>query len=300
MDIPDLPHGAFEHIGDRKIKPQGGGGGNPISAVTDTISSALGTDGGGGGVLGALADIDPGKEIGKGLADLDKFVGDEIPGGWKTVGLAAAAIAAPYAIGAMGAGAGTTAGGFVAADAAGMAVSGLSEAAIAQNLAMAGVEATIAADAAALAASGLSEAAIAQNLTYAYGADLGASAAQAATATSGAPVYDYSQQAIVTPEGNVIPATTPASEVAAMDAQIKIAGEEALKKYGGGLTVGQGLQAAQLGRGLLGGNQKQQQQNQYAQMAQRNTVPGGAVDYSGILNLLSPKPARRNPNSLLG
>ena len=30
------------------------GGGNPISAITDPISSALGTDGGGGGLLGGL------------------------------------------------------------------------------------------------------------------------------------------------------------------------------------------------------------------------------------------------------
>lgn len=299
MDIPDLPMGAFEHIGDKKIKPQGGG--NPISAVTDTISKGLGTDGSGGGVLGALADIDPGKEIGKGLADLDKFVGKEIPGGWKTVGLAAAAVAAPYALGAMGsAGAGTAAAadaGFVAADAASLAASGLSEAAIAQNLAAAGVESFAAADAAALAAQGLSEAAIAQNLSYAYGAgDLIPTATQAA---SGAPVYDYSQQAMVTPQGNVIPANTPASQIAAMDKSIAAAGKEAVSKYGGGLGLGQGLQLAMLGKGLLGG-QPQQQQNPYAQMAQRNTVPGGAVDYSGILNLLSPKPANRNPNSLLG
>jgi hypothetical protein len=151
MDIPDLPSGAFEHIGDKKIKPQGGG--NPISVVTDPISKAIGTDGSGGGVLGALADIDPGPAIGKGLSEVDKFVGREIPGGWKTVGLAAAAVAAPYAMSALStAGAGTTAGGFVAADAAGLAAQGLSEAAIAQNLAMAGVESFVAADAAALAA----------------------------------------------------------------------------------------------------------------------------------------------------
>lgn len=280
------------------------GGGNPVSAITDPISSAIGTDGGGGGVLGALADIDPGKEIGKGLSEVDKFVGDNIPGGWKTVGLVAASVAAPYALSAMGtagAGAAGAAGAadaaFVAADAASLAASGLSEAAIAQNLAMAGVESFAAADAAALAASGLSEAAIAQNLSYAYSAgDLIPATAQAA---GGAPVYDYSQQAMVTPEGNVIPATTPGSEVAAMDAQIKAAGEEALKKYGGGMTVGKGLQLAQLGKGLLGA-QQQPQQNPYAQMAQRNTVPGGAVDYSGILNLLSPRSAKRNPNSLLG
>lgn len=280
------------------------GGGNPVSAITDPISSAIGTDGGGGGVLGALADIDPGKEIGKGLAEVDKFVGREIPGGWTTVALAAGAAAAPYAIGAMGATGAGAAGGaaaadaaFVAADAASLAASGLSEAAIAQNLAMAGVESFAAADAAALAAQGLSEAAIAQNLSYAYSA---ADLIPTTQVASGAPIYDYSEPAIVTPEGNVIPANTPPAEIAAMDAQIKAAGEEALKKYGGGMTVGKGLQMAQLGRGLLGGQQQQPQQNPYAQMAQRNTVPGGAVDYSGILNLLSPKSARRNPNSLLG
>lgn len=280
------------------------GGGNPVSAITDPISSAIGTDGGGGGVLGALADIDPGKEIGKGLAEVDKFVGREIPGGWTTVALAAGAAAAPYAIGAMGATGAGAAGGaaaadaaFVAADAASLAASGLSEAAIAQNLAMAGVESFAAADAAALAAQGLSEAAIAQNLSYAYSA---ADLIPTTQVASGAPIYDYSEPAIVTPEGNVIPANTPPAEIAAMDAQIKAAGEEALKKYGGGMTVGKGLQMAQLGRGLLGGQQQQPQQNPYAQMVQRNTVPGGAVDYSGILNLLSPKSARRNPNSLLG
>lgn len=345
MDIPDLPNGAFEHIGDKKIKPQGGGGGNPISAITDPISKAIGTDGSGGGVLGALADVDPGKEIGKGLAEVDKFVGNEIPGGWKTVGLAAAAVAAPYAMSALSsAGAGTTAGGFVAADAAGMAASGLSEAAIAQNLAMAGVESAVAADAAALAASGLSEAAIAQNLTFAYGAELGATAANIAptvaadvatstagsgvieteagkeaffkalsegatqpeainaglSAQSGVPIYDYSQPSVVTPGGNVVPASTPPAQIAALDAQIKTAGAEAISKYGGKMSIGNALQLGMLGKGLLGGQQQPQPQNPYAQMAQRNTVPGGAIDYSGILNLLSPKPAKRNPNSLLG
>ena len=295
MDIPDLPHGAFEHIGDKKIKPQGGG--NPISAVTDPISKAIGTDGSGGGALGALAKIDPGPALGKGLAEVDKFVGREIPGGWKTVGLAAAAAAAPYAIGAMSAGAGSTAGGFVAADAAGMAASGLSEAAIAQNLAMAGVEATVAADAAALAATGLSEAAIAQNLTYAYGADLGASAASAA-ASGGAPVYDYSQQAMVTPEGNVIPASTPPAQIAAMDAQIKGAGAEAMAKYGGKMSMGNALQLGMLGKSLLG-SQVPQQQNPYQQQVARQQSPRGQVDYSGLLSLLQPKTAQRK-TSLLG
>lgn len=297
MDIPDLPVGAFEHIGDKKIKPQGGG--NPVSFVTDPISKAIGTDGSGGGVLGALADIDPGPAIGRGLADVDKFVGREIPGGWKTVGTAAAILAAPYAAPYLGAGAaGSTAGGFVAADAAGLAASGLSEAAIAQNLAMAGVESFVAADAAALAASGLSEAAIAQNLAYAYGADLGGTAL-ATAASSGAPITDYSTEAMVTPEGNVIPANTLPSEVAGMDAQIKSAGQEALKKYGGGMsTMQKTMLGANMARGLLG-SAMPQQQNPYQQQVARQQMPGGAVDYSGLLALLSPRSAQRK-TSLLG
>jgi hypothetical protein len=55
--------------------------------------------GGGGGFFGgigdALASIDPGPSIGNALADVDKFVGNEIPGGWALP----AAIAAAYATG---------------------------------------------------------------------------------------------------------------------------------------------------------------------------------------------------------
>ena len=91
-----LPEGAFEHIGDRKIKLYGGG--NPISGITNSISKAIGTDGSGGGVLGALAKVDPGPAIGKGLASVDKFVNREIPGGWITVGgVTAGGLAIAYA-----------------------------------------------------------------------------------------------------------------------------------------------------------------------------------------------------------
>jgi len=65
--------------------PFGGGGGGFISSITDPISSALGTDGGGGGLLG-------------GLAQVDKAVNNNIPGGWITVGgLAAGGLALAYA-----------------------------------------------------------------------------------------------------------------------------------------------------------------------------------------------------------
>ena len=64
----------------------------------DSISSALGTSGGGGGLLGALASVDPGPAIGKTLAGLDKTVNSAIPGGWITVGgLAAGGLAIAYA-----------------------------------------------------------------------------------------------------------------------------------------------------------------------------------------------------------
>jgi hypothetical protein len=78
------------------------GGGNPF----DAVSEALGTDGGGGGLIGGiedigqsigsgLADIDPGPAIGSGLAEVDTFVNREIPGGW----VLPAALAAAYATG---------------------------------------------------------------------------------------------------------------------------------------------------------------------------------------------------------
>ena len=40
MDIPDLPQGAFEHIGNGNIKPQGGGGGFVGDFVENTLGSA--------------------------------------------------------------------------------------------------------------------------------------------------------------------------------------------------------------------------------------------------------------------
>lgn len=208
MDIPDLPQGAFEHIGDRKIKPQGGGGFNPIAAITDPISDVLGTSGGGGGILGAVEDV--GQAVGGGLADVDKFVNREIPGGW--ILPAAAAVAAttgyvdPTLLGGEAAFTGATETGLAtlagegaladtvgatllsnaaaeaavaeaigqalpyteAFDAVNLAQQGLSANQIAQNLTVSGLDSFLAEDMARLAAQGLSPQQIAETLAYSY------------------------------------------------------------------------------------------------------------------------------------
>jgi hypothetical protein len=66
-----------------------------------------------------------------------------------------------------------------------------------------------------------------------------------------------------------------------------------------GLTTKQAMQGARLAQGLLGGEQPQPQQQQQ-QIQQSRTNPYGGVDYSGLYNLLAPRMATRNPNSLLG
>jgi len=69
-------------IGGGRIYGGGGGGG-----FFDSVSHVLGTDGSGGGILGAVESIP--QVIGGALADVDKTVHNVIPGGWATVGAAA-------------------------------------------------------------------------------------------------------------------------------------------------------------------------------------------------------------------
>jgi hypothetical protein len=93
MSFLKSKHSGWTH--ELKRTPFGGGGGGFISSITDPISSALGTDGGGGGILGGLASIDPGPAIGQGLAEIDKTVTRELPGGWALPAIITAAIVAP-------------------------------------------------------------------------------------------------------------------------------------------------------------------------------------------------------------
>ena len=284
MDIPDLPVGAFEHIGDGKIKPQGG---NPL----DSISSALGTDGGGGGILGGLADIDPGPALGSGLAEVDKFVGREIPGGWVTPALIAAAAATGYVdpsllsgeaafTGATETGLATLAGEGLAAETVGAAL--LSEAAAAEAISQA-LPYTEAFDAFNLAQQGLNSTQIAQNLTV-----------------TGLDSFLAQDMANLAAQGLSPEAITQALSYSYTPAELAGTGikSNAATLPGKGLTSKQALQGARLAQGLLGGEQPQPQQQQ--QIQQSRTNPYGGVDYSGLYNLLAPRMATRNPNSLLG
>ncbi len=311
MDIPDLPQGAFEHCGDRKIKPQGGGGGDIISAVTDPISDVLGTSGGGGGILGAVEDV--GQAVGGGLEDIAQGTSNVLAEADKSVGYKlphiAAVLAVPYlapelaalAGGAEGAaaftgatetGLATLAGEGALADTIGATLlsEAATEAVIADALATATAEAataplyTEAFDAVNLANQGLGAEQIAQNLTVSgldsfLAEDMARLAANGLSPDQIATTLSYSY--------------TPA-ELAGTGIESK-----ALGLPSKGLTAGQALQGIRLASGLLGQRQ-QQPQMQMPQMQIAQTRPSGAVDYSGLLNLLNPRMAQRNPNSLLG
>jgi hypothetical protein len=271
------------------------GGGGIVSAITDPISSALGTDGGGGGILGAVEDV--GQAIGGGLADVDKFVNREIPGGWVTVGAASvpflapeiAALAAPEAafVGATETGLATLAGEGALADTIGATLlAGGAEAAAAEAIAQA-LPYTEAFDAINLINQGLTPTQVAQNLQITAGIDAMVAQDMAQLAAQG-----LSPEAIMQ---TLSYSYTPA-ELAGTGIESK-----ALGLPSKGLTAGQALQGARLASGLLSGQQQQpQQQPQQMMIGGRQTNPYGGVDYSGLLNLLQPRMAARNPNSLLG
>jgi len=119
---------------------------------------------------------------------------------------------------------------------------------------------------------------------------------RAAGIESGAPIRDESREVTLTPGGNAVPATTLPTEMAAIDAEIEAAAKELPTR----ISPMQALQGLRSASGLLGGGQQPQQQPApQMQMGGRTQMPQGAVDYSGLYNLLALQ-NRRNPNSLLG
>ena len=270
-----------------------GGFGGFFSGITNAVSDVLGTSGGGGGILGAGEDLVQG--AGNVLADVDKFVGNEIPGGWVLPAAVAAAVTTGYVdpsllageaafTGATETGLATLAAEGAAADTIGATL--LSEAATVAAAEQAATQAlpyTLAADASNLAASGFNEATIAQNLT-ASGVDSFVAQDAANLAAQG-----LSESAIAQ---NLSQAYTTA-ELAGTGLT-----SNALGAASKGISAGQALQGLRVASGLLGGRQQQQAVPQM-QMGGRTQMPQGAVDYSGIYNLLALQ-RPRNPNSLLG
>ena len=225
--------------------------------------------------------------IGQGLADVDKFVGNEIPGGWVTVGLTAAGA---YAY-------------TQAANAAVAAGATTAEAAAAGSAAAASAESAALLDAAALAEGGTTAGmGAAANTGLPFGTEtLGG------TATGGSYAYDVEAQpggfygGGEAPQATIIPGELGDIILDANGNIVTSSGSDILAAPSSfNLTPGQALQGLRAASGLLGGRQQpQQQQMPQMQMGGRTQMPQGAVDYSGLYNLLALQ-NKRNPNSLLG
>jgi hypothetical protein len=271
---------------------------NPVSFITDPISSVLGTDGGGGGILGAVEDV--GQAIGDVGASFEKEVIDPL-GGYKVVAPVAAAIAAPYLLPELAAlaapeaaftgltetGLATLAGEGALADTIGATLlsNAATEAALAEAIGQA-LPYTEAFDAINLINQGLTPTQVAQNLQITAGIDAMVAQDMAQLAAQG-----------LTPEAimqTLSYSYTPA-ELAGTGIESK-----ALGLPSKGLTAGQALQGARLASGLLGQQQQPQPQQQQMMIGRRQPNQYAGVDYSGLYNLLQPRMAARNPNSLLG
>jgi hypothetical protein len=228
-------------------------------------------------VSDSLADIDPGPAIGSGLSELDKFVGREIPGGWTTVGAAAALgtglYFAPEIMAAYG--------GEVGAQ---QALSSFTPEMLAYANASADPIMAI------NAISGMTPAEFAL-ATNAAGAGVG-SALMGPT---------YQELGVTGVEGGLAGPTyaelgytglNNAEAIAAADAAAKAAASNI------SISPSQAIQGLRMASGLLGG-----QQGTPAGATQQfrgSTMPQGTVDYSGILNLLQTPSPQRNMYSLLG
>jgi hypothetical protein len=207
-----LPLNAFSPRGGRSpfalgMTLEGGSSGSWTNQVVNDISSVLGTDGGGGGIIGNTENIinsasngnpldvisavvgtdGSGLGLSGALAQTDKSVSTLVPGGWATVALIAATIAsagtASPALAAELGGELAVEGAVAAGAEAGAAGAAAGGAAAGGAAAAEGTAAFLAADSAGLAAQGLAQEAIAQNLIASYGISA-AEASQLATAAS--------------------------------------------------------------------------------------------------------------------
>lgn len=274
---------------------------NPVSFITDPISDVLGTSGGGGGILGAVEDV--GKTVGGAVEDVvqggsnllakaDKAVGYKLPH-------IAAAFAVPYLAPYLS---GQAAGAEAAAllDAAALAEGGTTAGmAAAANTGLPVGTATLA---------GLAEVSTALPYTEAFDAvnqatRLGLSEADIARNLTTTGMKDYLAQDMARLATQGLSPDQIVQTLSYSYSPTELAGtgieSKALGLPSKGITANQALMGARLASGLLGRAQPQPQLRQ-PQLQMPQIRPAGAVDYSGLLNLLSPRATTRNTNSLLG
>jgi len=269
MDIPDLPQGAFEHIGNGKIKPQGGGGGfigdfveNTLGSAGDFVENTVSSAGDYVGdqiqeiiddpvkaaakvaavasgnawalpIIEGVDTIEEGGTIGEGLLSAGKaYVGQQI----------GAELGSQFGGGGYGTGEDFNMGEFNAGEDFNMGVS-------------------------------LGDADIQEGGFYGGGA---------------------------TPQATIIPGELGDIILDANGNVVLSSGSDILPAPSSfNITPRQALQALRSGSSLLGGQQQPMPQQQMM-IGNRQANQYGGVDYSGLLNLLTPRMAVRNPNSLLG
>jgi len=285
----ELPSGAFQHCGDRKIKLQGGGGGF-IDDVVDSV-------------------VDPIKDAGSWV---DDKVNEEIPGGWYTVAAATGMYYAPE----------------IAAIAEGAESAALAEGATAAEAAQAGATAAEAAAASATTTTAtdyLGSQALGSASTGAVGSGTTGFGLSAGTASGGAAAgTGLSTGALGGMEwlggaGTLAEGTAGLTAEQIAQAQLSgqigsnassglgyLGGAESLPAGTAGLTgvtapttlsLSDAQRALKLGQSLLGGQPQVAGQPQQ----QRQVRPTGGIDYSPTLNLLqSPRVLTPNVYSLLG
>ena len=290
-----------------------GGGGSWTNQVSNDISGVLGTNGNGGGIIGNTQNIinsassgnpldvtsailgTDGKGLGAlgALAQVDNSVHTLIPGGWATVAALAATIASA---GAASETLAATTGGEAAAAGGGAAAAG----------GAAGSDAAFMAyDASNLAAQGLSQEAIAQNLATSYGISAAdaqslAAASADAYATSGAAPAGFesappptstpgADQILTQPDVNVNLGATNGGTVNSLNPALPAAGAPSGTSVGmsgqlaPGTVLGNGLQ----GGGVIGTSYAAGANGMPATDFFGNYIPASSINTGGVPNTVT-------------
>ena len=291
-----------------------GGGGSWTNQVSNDISGVLGTNGNGGGIIGNTQNIinsassgnpldvtsailgTDGKGLGAlgALAQVDNSVHTLIPGGWATVAALAATIASAGA-----------ASETLAATTGGEAAAGTTAAAAGGGAAASSDAAFMAYDASNLAAQGLSQEAIAQNLATSYGISAAdaqslAAASADAYATSGAAPAGFesappptstpgADQILTQPDVNVNLGATNGGTVNSLNPALPAAGAPSGTSVGmsgqlaPGTVLGNGLQ----GGGVIGTSYAAGANGMPATDFFGNYIPASSINTGGVPNTVT-------------